>query len=199
MRHPILLLVSFLFLCVSASTLTAQKVTRITTVEEEVYLGEILSETVDTVKLRSTSGADISIPRASIGSIEYDFTRGKDLDKPFWSIGATFGTPGGINLVLGHNFNNDWGLRLSGGYIVTASGIQIDGLYRLGGETVRNNLYLGAGGLSLSSLGDWTYVNTGYNLQAGGFDLMLGLSVGSGDYSNPQLLFQIGYVHRFRD
>ena len=44
---------------------------------------------------------------------------------------------------------------------------------------------------------EWTFLGLVYNLNFRGFFLEPGLTFGEGDYSNPQLALQIGYMHRF--
>ena len=46
---------------------------------------------------------------------------------------------------------------------------------------------------------DWTYIGAIYELNFHGFFIQPGLSIGDGDFSSPQLLFQIGYVYRFNN
>lgn len=204
MRHPLLFFCSLLFVILTCSELSAQRVTRIITSEGETFTGEIIVESRDTITLRSTSGTDIMVPRVSIERIDYNYDPSGGKNDSFWAFGATLGTPALLNLVVAYNFNDDWGLRFSGGYVGSAAGLQLDGTYLLGGDKVRHNLNFGLG-LSGVETGwpygvkDWAYLEGGYNLQVWGFDLMLGISVGDGDYTNPQLLGQIGYVHRFWD
>jgi hypothetical protein len=51
----------------------------------------------------------------------------------------------------------------------------------------------------LFSSNEWQYFGLAYNLNWGGFWLEVCLTTESGNYSSPQLCFQIGYVHRFLD
>jgi hypothetical protein len=44
---------------------------------------------------------------------------------------------------------------------------------------------------------EWTYVGASATFSWGGFYIEPGISVGSGDYSSPQLLFQAGYLWKF--
>ena len=43
----------------------------------------------------------------------------------------------------------------------------------------------------------WDYIGIAYNLNYKDFYLEAGITSGSGSYSNPQIMFQIGYVYRF--
>ncbi|MER3327992.1 MAG: hypothetical protein RIF34_00325 [Candidatus Kapaibacterium sp.] len=43
----------------------------------------------------------------------------------------------------------------------------------------------------------WDYVSINYLLNTKGFLLSVGLSSGEGDFTNPQLMFQIGYSSQF--
>lgn len=127
-----------------------------------------------------------------------------DEEAAYWSFGATIGTPGGLNLVLARNFTADFGLRFSAGYALAVTGGEVDVVYRVAGQqSVRHALFAGVGWMGLfQRIGNLTReiecIGGGYNLQAGGFDFMLGLTYTTGYYSGLLPVGQIGYVHRFR-
>ncbi|HRT68363.1 MAG TPA: hypothetical protein P5216_06450, partial [Bacteroidota bacterium] len=79
-------------------------------------------------------------------------------------------------------------------------GFQIEALYNL--KTSRHfehNLGVGLGLMEIYYNEDnvWGYLELLYNLNIYGFFLEAGMSIGSGSFTNPQLMFQFGYVYRF--
>jgi hypothetical protein len=124
---------------------------------------------------------------------------------PYSELGVNVGTPAGLNAAFGRWFGL-FGLRLSGMVYGSAlAGMQLNFGYKLSDNSNRSHvLALIAGSSHLEdSRGwyirdkSWTYLGAVYELNLGGFFLQAGASVGEGDYSNPQLMFQIGYMYRF--
>lgn len=209
-KPPIHFLAMLFFLAVALpASLPAQELTHIVMVGGEEYWGTIMSETSDTIALQSTSGVGVHIPRSSIRSIVYNAENPEDPNHGYWAFGGTLGTPAALNLVLARNFNRNWGIRFSGMFYGKIRGLQIDGMRRIGGSgSFSHNVHVGLGSSQLgvdtyTSTGyyresTWNYVTGGYDLNWGGFQFAVGLSVGSGTFTNPQLLLQIGYVHQFK-
>ncbi|PKL80874.1 MAG: hypothetical protein CVV25_02855 [Ignavibacteriae bacterium HGW-Ignavibacteriae-4] len=123
-------------------------------------------------------------------------------------IGAALGTPGGINLT-GAIHSDKLVVRLSGMLLNTISGIQVDLGFKFSEvKQTYHALSLVAGmskiedadlrGYGYSIYNTWDYVGINYNMNSKGFLLGVGLSAGSGSYSSPQLLFQIGYSYQIR-
>jgi hypothetical protein len=141
-----------------------------------------------------------------------------------WALGASFGTPAGLNAVAGYTGTRLFA-RASGMYLGTSlSGAQLD----LGFVVRRNSrLTMTAGpiaGTTHIEIDDtyshrtlnWSYLGGAFSMQIGGLFGQLGLSWGTGNehryewdpyegpiesthpVSNPQLLGQIGYVYEFR-
>jgi hypothetical protein len=192
-----LFLLLLLFFCTSIDSLSAQT-TKIVTHEGEEYIGDIASESADTIVIRSVSGVEVAVPRASIDKVDYSYSKSEEDAQGYWSFGGAFLTPGGINLVIGRHFTRSFGLRVAGGLIPGMAGVELDGVIRFAGSRkVDHSAILGVGTMVVDNH-EWTFVQGGYNLNAYGFHLMLALSVGGGDFPNPQLLGQIGYVHLFR-
>ncbi|MEZ4785749.1 MAG: hypothetical protein R3F28_16935 [Candidatus Kapaibacterium sp.] len=192
-----------LLLSILLPTFCVAQLSTITMVDGEEYRGVIVEETNDTIRMRLNSGSMMIVPRRVVRIIDYS-QRFEKASAGFWSLGAVVGTPGAINLVVGRHFDQDWGVRLTGGYIDDMRGIQCD-LLGLVGEnssgSLRHSLGLGVGTFKIregSSWENWTYVMGGYNLNWWGFNVDIGLSVGSGSFSNPQMQGGIGYVHQFR-
>lgn len=118
----------------------------------------------------------------------------------YQEIGINFGTPAVLNLAFGHWFNSV-GVRVSGMYFGTTNGVQLNvGLKLSDNVRTRHALFI-IGGISNIDLDnrvrEWTFLGLVYNLNFRGFFLEPGLTFGEGDYSNPQVALQIGYMHRF--
>jgi hypothetical protein len=128
--------------------------------------------------------------------------------KNYTEFGANIGTPAVFNLVLGFH-SEKTGVRFSGMYLGDNYGIQASlpiKFYETKNVYHAIALALGfshleteenSGFYSYTRTREWVYFSLNYNLNLYGFFLEAGLSVGDGAYSNPQLMFQIGYVHRF--
>lgn len=192
-----LFLLLLLFLCTSTDSLTAQT-TKIVTHDGEEYVGDIASESADTIVIRSASGVEVAVPRASINMVDYSYDKRDEDAKGYWSFGGAFLMPGGLNLVLGRHFTRTFGLRVTGGMLPSMVGVELDGVIRFAGSRrVEHSAVVGVGANDINGA-EWTYGVAAYNLNAYGFHLLAGFSVGSGSYSNPQFHAQIGYVHLFR-
>lgn len=216
-------LLAFLLFLLSAGfsvPLRGQETSRIVTVGGEVYRGEVIKETADTIMMRSAGGIAVHIPRSSVRAIAYGEEgevnmkeEGKRVAAGYWSFGGTLGTPAEANLVLARNVNDDWGVRLSGMYYGGSAGVQIEGTRRIGGRgSFRHNLHLGLGTFRtehsifsyegpVARVAEETYIACGYDLNWHGLHGALGLRFSPWDYFSPYkpgLLLQVGYVHQFR-
>jgi len=162
-----------------------------------------------TVRARDGSEVVITFERISRIRRETIEEEPKDMKKVSYAeLGATVGTPTGINGAFGYCLNTV-GVRVSGMYIKAGersqlSGFQLNFGYRLSDNVNRNHTLAVVGGSTLIrdskiNVADkrWSYLGVVYNLNSYGFFLEAGLSAGEGSYSSPQLLFQIGYMHRF--
>lgn len=127
------------------------------------------------------------------------------VDRHYTEFGVTLGTPGGLNAVIGRWFG-PFGLKLSGMYLGSLYGAQLEFSAKLSENKVRTHAITGMlGTLHLDTKNDfnltehknWDYFGLAYTLNVSGFYLQAGLSVGNGSFTSPQILFQIGYVHRF--
>lgn len=130
----------------------------------------------------------------------------------YTKFGATLGTPGGINILFGYDFANNISLSTSFGMIpFDMVGIQANVMYSLtkeqkfeqgvglafGYSNSKNNAYYF--GERFDETREWSYIGLVYDINYYGFYFQPGISIGTGFYTNPQLLFQIGYVYRFNE
>jgi hypothetical protein len=144
-----------------------------------------------------------------------------DYNLGHYNAGISLILPGGVNFVFGYT-SNDVGFRLQGGYIGDIYGLQGNFLLNLSQtRNVEVNLGICGGFTHLREEITKTYSNSYYyekyttfiyptysyvgltlDVNIYGFFVEAGISVGDVDnyYSaieSPQLLFAIGYVHRF--
>lgn len=121
----------------------------------------------------------------------------------FFALGAAIGSPSAIAAIGGYYFG-PLAVRVSGGYwSKNWYGVQGDlsvNLSRIG--TFSQNLSLVAGRFGIRSydsndsrlLKTQNYVGVAYDVNYTGFFMQLGAGFGNGDYKNPQLLTQFGYL-----
>lgn len=115
-------------------------------------------------------------------------------------FGVSIGPPALVNFVYKGEVA-DLPIQVSGGYWGDKHrGIEL-GYRFVEREGVFSSAQVLAGYYRLKDSGDsideWTYVGASATFSWGGFYLEPGISVGSGDYSNPQVLIQGGYLWRF--
>lgn len=200
---PLFSLCALLFLCISGATLAAQT-TRIVTHDDEEYVGALVSESADTIVIRSASGVVAIVPRQSVRQVDYAYDEQRDLARGYWSFGGAIGTPGIINIVVGRQLNRIFGVRVAAGYARDLfdledvyAGVELDLLIRFAGNRkIDHNAVIGIGALDFDAE-EWVFAQAGYNLHAYGFHLFGGISIGEGAYDSPQPMVQVGYVHRF--
>jgi len=191
---------------------TKQLNTTIKTLSGSEYEGIIITFNDSLYLLQTHGNKEIKIKRNEILSLDFK----SNLYKSGYSMfGITAITPGGINILFGQHFGK-FGIRLQGGLIPlsrTMWGFQGNLLYNFQkSESFENNISIAFGHLSIPinkgfspwegtiyENGDWTYGAVCYDFNTGGFFLEVGLGIGSGYFSNPQLLLQLGYVYRFVD
>jgi len=108
-------------------------------------------------------------------------------------LGVSLFTPSAFNLVAKGNIDNHH-LSVSGNYLGDdAHGIQLGYslLYRPGKGARSVDVVMG---YSEVSYNEWTYVGLNATFQYGGFFIEPGISIGEGDFCNPQLLLQMGWL-----
>ena len=115
-------------------------------------------------------------------------------------LGLSIGTPAGINFVYKGDIANV-PIQVSGAYW----GDKAQGL-ELGYRFIENDSAFSSAQLLLGYsrtedsndvADEWSYIGASATFSYKGFYIEPGLSVGSGDYSNPQLLIQAGYTWEF--
>jgi hypothetical protein len=113
----------------------------------------------------------------------------------YTELGVAIGTPAVLNIELGY-WMDEVGVRLSGG-IFPGAGIQANLGFKLAENAKRSHVIAAVFGASEIDHYEWTYAGVAYELNYHGIFLQAGLTAGRGDYSSPQIIFQLGYVYRF--
>ena len=142
----------------------------------------------------------------NISSIERPLAKGEQLK--YIEFGATLGYPSAVNLNISYWLSN-FGIGLSGLYIFLADGIQLNASYCLDNNKIYRHgftIFSGISNIRKDKFGSkqlqnfhWEYAGLAYEFNYNGFYSELGISLGAGNYSNPNFIFQFGYVHRFLD
>ncbi|MFH1051268.1 MAG: hypothetical protein V1779_10125 [bacterium] len=140
----------------------------------------------------------------------------KDKSKYYYNLdyfeaGINLGTPGGVNLLVGKWFS-PIGIKVSGMNLGKIYGIQGNLMYKISDDyNTCHSLGLSTGvshmelektdiwGETETEIYDWQYYGVVYNLNWSGFWLEAGLCGGTGDFTSPQLMAQIGFTYRFID
>ncbi len=207
----ILFIGSLLF---TGSCLAQQEVDAVYLKNGSKILGTIIEQIPNKqLKIRTRDGSEFVytfdeievIRKESAAEIYFDDTRDL-MDAPYFELGVNFGTPGGLNLAFGRWFGIA-GARLSGMYLGDAlAGVQGNIGFKLSDNSNRSHVLAAIFGTSQLKENSgtywqrsrsWTYIGAAYELNLHGFFLQAGLSVGSGDFSSPQLMLQLGYMYRF--
>lgn len=128
-------------------------------------------------------------------------------DARFFALGAGIGTPAGFTFIGGFYFA-PVALRISGGaWGPHWNGFQADlslifnhtsafaqGVSLVGGVFRTNPVLLDAAGNLSEQTKSVHYLGGTFDMYLAGFFLQIGLAHGRGDYPNPQLLVQAGYL-----
>ncbi len=118
-----------------------------------------------------------------------------------YEVGVTIGMPGLIQPVISGYSRSRFGWRISGMVTPNVKGFQGNLLFRLvdrKGVSWNAGVAAGHSKISYDSRQTWSYGGLTTSLNLYGFFVETGLTWGRGDFSNPQLIGQIGYVYRFR-
>ncbi len=189
---------------------SAERAATITTHEGKEYSGVIFSED-STQMVIVDNGTKITVLKSQIAKIVYA-SNVKLLEptyKEFSALGLTILQPGIVNLVGAYE-SGKLGGRLAIGYVGSSYGFQGNFLYNLSRtKSFNHHISFGAGYShysvpentiygTMNVIREWQYVGGFYDLNYGGFFVETGLTVGSGDFSNPQLALQLGFVYEFR-
>ena len=160
------------------------------------YVGELLMESADTLRIWKRNGGMAIVSHSDIRSI--DRTYGES----FIGVGLMLVVPGLYYLVLEGGIGR-FGVRLSGGGFFGWGG-QIDLLARFAGSNEHGaSFLLGLGTMTFiydPGMDDLSFATDfimgGLDLHLGGFDLLIGGGLGIGKEKVPVLGLQFGYVHR---
>jgi len=115
------------------------------------------------------------------------------------SFGPYVGMPGVFNLSLGYHTGNNlnYKIKLGSPIIYGIGGVQLSFGYSFTKmEYFEQGVNL-VGGLFEWSDSNYQYVGVTYGLNIYGIELNLGLAGGAGSFTNPQILFEFGYIWRF--
>jgi hypothetical protein len=172
-------------------------------------LGTIIEQVPNkSLMIRTRDGSEFVYTFDEIEIIRKDTLEShiRDLrDVSYGELGINAGTPAGLNLAIGYWFSS-LGIRASGMIFGSRmGGGQLNLGLKLSDNTNRSHVLALVAGTSYSEREEiwfrrkvtWTYVGAAYELNLGGFFLQGGLTVGEGDFSNPQIIIQIGYMYRF--
>ncbi len=155
----------------------------------------------DKLKIKTDSGDVREIKFSEIENIMKE-EKPLEVKKGVTELGIVAGSPAGLNILLGHSID-DFIFKLSGLYVGKIYGIQVNLGLMLSNNINRYHSLNFIAGSSFSesnlSKNTWDYFGIAYNLNYKDFYLEAGISSGSGSYSNPQIMLQIGYVYRFLD
>lgn len=180
---------------------------RRTVIREIISHGEVQATTPSAASDTSKT-TDATKGPAKTTNYEIRQRKNKEDDpRSFWCVGATLITPASFNIRTGFN-ENRMAYHISGLYFGSSGGVQLNAMYAFSkSDNTENYIGLALGTMTIhfgKAIGDfhagdykWNYVGPVYVLHTGGFLLEGGLSIGSGDFTNPQLLLQIGYVPKF--
>ena len=174
----------------------------ITTKSGDVYEGNITDVSESQYILTTESGLSVNIPRYTIEKV---LLGNNYREKQYAMFGPTFLFPGGINLLFGYHFST-FAVRGEFGFFPVENamyGLQVNIMYNLfRNKSFEHNVSL-AGGFSHQDSyytdKEWTYIGFMYDFNIYGFFMEIGLTLGSGTYTNPQLGGQLGYVYRFNE
>ena len=164
---------------------------------------ELVPERSVKVRMRDGSETVFLLEKVERITKEADPAGPKDLiHESYTDAGINLGTPAGLNIAAARWFGVA-GFGISGMYFrPTLNGIQADLGFRLSDNTDSRHVVALIGGTSTAGTSAsgakiWNYAGVAYQWVTGGFLLEVGISGGSGSFSSPQLLLQLGYVYRF--
>ncbi len=126
-------------------------------------------------------------------------------------FGPVVGVPSGVALMggiiapplsvrlSGGYWGSDWnGLQADVGWVFDAEGLLTQGIFVVAGTFRVNPRLLTDQGMLVKSVRQDRYVGLAYEVDYSGFFLQAGLAKGRGDYPNPEVLLQAGYLISLR-
>lgn len=177
----------------AAASLLAQTTTIVTRGGEQ-YVGAVAATSADTIVIRTSEGVEHAIPVSAISSSSYS---AGDATKDYWAVGFAYGMPGRFNILVGRSLSSRFELMMSMGYHVNVVGIEFDGLFRIVSTGPWDHYLVVGSGVSIIGERGWSFMQIGYGMHLKGFNAMVAVSGGEGDFESPQTMFQIGFLHRF--
>jgi hypothetical protein len=191
--------IMFFFCFASTARPQAQRPqTYVKTTDGIEYYGTIVHDSSDFVLIRGRDSSEVKIPRNQIEVMESTSGNEWSVKSKYPIIGFSIGTPAVFQGIIGYYFDG-YGVRGSGGYYGQFyNGIQINFLKALkNSKDFTSNLSLATG---YSQIGgrEWTYGAAMWDANWSGLFLELGVSLGTGNYTNPQLSLQFGYLYEFK-
>ena len=205
--------------CLFAGDSTKVRTCKILLTNGKEFVGEIVAEDSVAIVIKNEF-MESQILKSRVRQITY-FAAGESASEEYTVIpvkkekdseviiGATFGTPAVGNIRVGVR-SEKAAFHFSGGYWGEVFGFQLNPMLLLSKDE-KTYHYLSAllgyshleseriyriGQYTIIDEGlNWLYGGVGYVFNTRGFFLELGLSAGSGSFTSPQLMFQIGYVN----
>jgi hypothetical protein len=136
----------------------------------------------------------------------------KKPDSSFFGIGAVIGAPASISLtaglylapvsfrVTGGAWGKGWyGLQGDIAIPLTKNKELIQNISIIGGIFATKVIDVDPSqpGIQITRFNKQNYIGVAYDVYYSGFLMQTGLGLGHGDFSNPQFLFQFGYLFNF--
>jgi len=137
-------------------------------------------------------------------------TTGVDESNVAFVVGPLIGVPSGMALMAGMvagplsvkasggYWGSDWnGIQADIGWVFDNEGVLTQGVFVVGGTFRVNPILMNGQGMPAKTIRQERYVGVAYEAEYSGFYLQAGLAKASGDYPNPELLLQAGYLISF--
>ena len=157
--------------------------------DSSVVSGTITEEVPgDHYKIRTKYGTLLKIEISNIAKI---IPLSEKFNPEYFEIGTTALIPGIVNLNLGYTYN-EFGIMLTGG----PYGVELAFPFKIRHtKDISHEIVIPLGAYSYEA--EWIYSGALYKLWLKGFQLLAGLTIGEGAYTNPQIYLNVGYVFRF--
>lgn len=171
----------------------------------------VISLVISIVSIKAQSKDSIQVLETDKNRLASDNSNG-NINAEF---GIVLGVPSAINLVFAKHIG-DFLFKLSGGFLGSGTyGAQFEVGYKFYEEketyqaiglgvghsvitTNKTRQFYAYESYAYSNRDTWDYIALNYMLNTKGFYLNAGLSHGSGTFTSPQIVLQIGYVIQIR-
>ena len=165
----------------------------------KILSGYISKMTDDEITLIINNDTEVDIEKTIQRKDIIEMKQTRIYKDTYGMFGLSFGLPGGVNALWGYHFGK-LGSRAELGFFPADElmiGVQANFSYNLYQNSIfETNVSVGTG-YFYNDRHDFVYIGPFYDMNLYGFFLELGLGIGSGSYSSPQFMAQIGYVYRF--